>query len=119
MACGTRFGLQGAHMQTRPIGREGPAVSAIGLGCMSIGIADVCSSSARDDAAAVALIHRALELGVTLLDTANIYGDSELKVGRALKGRRDRVVVATKFGITNVPGQPQGVDGRPANVRAA
>ncbi|HMJ10301.1 MAG TPA: aldo/keto reductase, partial [Polyangiaceae bacterium] len=74
----------------------------------------------RDTASAVALIHRALDLGVTLLDTANIYGDSELKVGQALKGRRDRAVLATKFGIVgDQAGSTRGVDGRPSNVFAA
>lgn len=106
-------------MKTRKLGRQGPQVSSLGLGCMSIGIGDVYSSGARDDAAAVALIHRALDLGVTFLDTANIYGDSELKVGQALKGRRDGVVLATKFGVVNDPTRPDGVDGTPANVRAA
>jgi aryl-alcohol dehydrogenase-like predicted oxidoreductase len=106
-------------MDTRKLGRQGPAVSAIGLGCMSIGLADVYSSSTRDIDSATALIHRALDLGVTFLDTANIYGDSEIKVGRALKGRRDSVVLATKFGIVNNPAKPEGVDGSPANVHAA
>jgi aryl-alcohol dehydrogenase-like predicted oxidoreductase len=86
---------------------------------MSIGLADVYSSSTRDIDSATALIHRALDLGVTFLDTANIYGDSEIKVGRALKGRRDSVVLATKFGIVNNPAKPEGVDGSPANVHAA
>jgi aryl-alcohol dehydrogenase-like predicted oxidoreductase len=105
-------------MKSRILGRNGPAVSALGFGCMSLGIADTYSSSIRDDDAAVRLIHRALDLGITFLDTANIYGDSELKVGRALKGRRDQVVLATKFGIvptSNV--HDRGVDGRPEKVR--
>ena len=76
-------------METRQLGRRGPQVSAIGFGAMSIGIADVYTSSVRDDEAAVALIHRALDLGVTLIDTADVYGNSELQVGKALKGRRD------------------------------
>ena len=59
-------------MEQRTLGRSGPAVSAIGLGCMSMGIADVYTSSVRDDDAAVALIHHALDLGITLLDTADI-----------------------------------------------
>jgi aryl-alcohol dehydrogenase-like predicted oxidoreductase len=107
-------------METRTLGQQGPRVSALGLGCMSLGLADVYTSSTRDDASAIALIHRALELGVTLLDTANIYGDSEIKVGKALKGRRDSAVLATKFGI--VPESPlakRGVDGRPANVASS
>jgi len=67
---------------------------------MSIGIADIYTSSVRNDDQAVALIHRALDLGVTLLDTADVYGASEIQVGKALKGRRDRVTLATKFGFT-------------------
>jgi aryl-alcohol dehydrogenase-like predicted oxidoreductase len=86
-------------MKHRKLGRNGPNVSAIGLGCMSIGIADTYTSSVRGDEQAVALIHRALDLGVTLLDTADIYGDSERQVGKALKGRRDQVILATKFGF--------------------
>ena len=66
---GDPFTISEEHMKHRTLGRNGPAVSAVGLGCMSIGIADVYTSSVRDDDAAVALIHRALDLGVTLLDT--------------------------------------------------
>jgi aryl-alcohol dehydrogenase-like predicted oxidoreductase len=84
----------------RKLGRQGPEVSALGLGCMSIGIHDVYTSSVKGDEEAVALIHRALDLGITLLDTADIYGDSERQVGKALKGRRDKAVLATKFGFT-------------------
>jgi aryl-alcohol dehydrogenase-like predicted oxidoreductase len=107
-------------MEQRPLGQHGPQVSAIGLGCMSIGIADVYTSSVRDDSKAIELIHHALDLGVNFLDTANIYGDSEIKVGKALVGRRDSVVLATKFGI--VAGsdiQNRGVDGTPENARRA
>jgi aryl-alcohol dehydrogenase-like predicted oxidoreductase len=86
-------------MNERKLGRDGPNVVAVGLGCMSIGIADVYTSSVRDDEQAVALIHRALDLGVTLLDTADVYGVSERQVGKALKGRRDEVTLATKFGF--------------------
>ena len=86
-------------MEQRQLGRQGPRVSAIGFGCMSLGIADIYTSSVRDDDAAVALIRRALDLGVTFLDTADIYGDSEVKVGKAIKGRRADVVLATKFGF--------------------
>jgi aryl-alcohol dehydrogenase-like predicted oxidoreductase len=103
-------------METRQLGTRGPNVSAIGFGAMSIGLADVYTSSARDDEAAVALIHRALDLGVTLIDTADIYGVSEIQVGKALAGRRDDVVLATKFGFVAVGG---GVDGSPAHVREA
>jgi aryl-alcohol dehydrogenase-like predicted oxidoreductase len=87
-------------MNYRKLGRDGPNVSALGLGCMSIGIADTYTSSVRADGEAVALIHRALDLGITLLDTADIYGDSERQVGKALKGRRDQAILATKFGFT-------------------
>lgn len=103
-------------MQTRKLGSQGLTVSAIGLGCMSLGIADVYTSSLSDEQSAIDLIHRALDLGVTLLDTANIYGDSELKVGKALKGRREQAVLATKFGISGDL-QARGVDGRPEYVR--
>jgi aryl-alcohol dehydrogenase-like predicted oxidoreductase len=87
---------------------------------MSLGIADIYSSAIRNDDEAVALIHRALDLGVTFLDTANIYGDSELKVGKALKGRRDKAELATKFGFveaTSSASRTGGIDGRPENVR--
>jgi aryl-alcohol dehydrogenase-like predicted oxidoreductase len=107
-------------MQVRTLGNRGPRVSAIGLGCMSIGIADTYTSSVRDEAAAVALIHRALELGVTLLDTADIYGTSEQYVGKALAGRRDGVVLATKFGFVRPkPGAAREIDGSPRHAREA
>jgi aryl-alcohol dehydrogenase-like predicted oxidoreductase len=87
---------------------------------MSIGIADVYSSSIRDDGKAVELIHRALDLGSNFLDTANIYGDSEVKVGKALAGRRDSVVLATKFGVVmGASPQDRSIDGTPENVRRA
>jgi aryl-alcohol dehydrogenase-like predicted oxidoreductase len=107
-------------MEQRRLGNCGPQVSPIGLGCMSIGIADVYTSSAQDDVKAISLIHRALELGVNFFDTANIYGDSEIKVGKALKERRENVVLATKFGIVvDSPVQDRGVDGSPENARRA
>jgi aryl-alcohol dehydrogenase-like predicted oxidoreductase len=107
-------------METRQLGSRGPQVSAIGFGAMSIGIADVYTSSVHDDDQAVALIHRALELGVTLIDTADVYGSSEIQVGKALKGRRDGVVLATKFGFVNDrPGEEERIDGSPAYVRRA
>jgi aryl-alcohol dehydrogenase-like predicted oxidoreductase len=104
-------------METRTLGRHGPEVSAIGFGAMGIGIADTYTSSVRDDDAAVALIHRAIDLGVTLIDTADVYGVSEIQVGKALKGRRNRVVLATKFGFVNRPGQSERIDGTPKHVR--
>jgi aryl-alcohol dehydrogenase-like predicted oxidoreductase len=106
-------------MERRKLGRQGLSVSALGLGCMSLGLADIYSSAVRSDDDAVSLIHRALDLGVTFLDTANIYGDSELKVGKALKGRRDGVELATKFGFLEPSvsaTRTGGIDGRPANV---
>ena len=86
-------------MHDRKLGRDGPTVFGVGLGCMSIGIADVYTSSVKSDEEAVALIHRGLDLGITLLDTADVYGNSEVQVGKALKGRRDKVTLATKFGF--------------------
>src|SRR5262249_3673673 len=109
-------------MERRQLGRQGLSVSSLGLGCMSLGIADVYTSAVRSDADAISLIHRALDLGVTFLDTANVYGDSEAKVGKALKGRRDGVQLATKFGFTSPSsGQSRtgGIDARPQSVRSA
>jgi len=107
-------------METRKLGSRGPQVSAIGFGAMSIGIADVYTSSVRGDDQAVALIHRALDLGVTMIDTADVYGGSETQVGKALKGRRDGAVLATKFGFVNDrPGQEERIDGSPDYVRRA
>ena len=107
-------------MEQRQLGRLGPRVSAIGLGCMSLGIADIYTSSVHDDDAAVALMRRALDLGITFLDTADIYGDSELKVGKAIKGRRDDVVLATKFGfVQSEIGNEERIDGRPRHVQEA
>jgi aryl-alcohol dehydrogenase-like predicted oxidoreductase len=105
-------------MKARTLGQHGPTVSAIGLGCMSIGIADVYTSSTPDEAAGIALVQRAIDLGVTLLDTADIYGSSEVLVGRAIAGRRDAVVVATKFGFVSGVGTT-AIDGRPERVREA
>ena len=107
-------------MKYRKLGRNGPEVSAIGLGCMSMGIAGTYTSSVRNDDDAVALIHRALDLGVTLLDTADIYGDSERQVGKAIRGRRDDVVLATKFGFVGAIGATdRAIDGSPQYVRQA
>jgi aryl-alcohol dehydrogenase-like predicted oxidoreductase len=87
---------------------------------MSLGIADIYTSSVHDDDAAVALIRRALDLGITFLDTADIYGDSELKVGSAIKGRRGDVVLATKFGfVQSEVGSEERLNGRPEYVRQA
>ena len=106
-------------MQMRTLGRNGPQVSALGLGCM--GMSDFYG--AHDDAESIATIHHALDRGVTLLDTADVYGPhtNEELVGRAIKGRRGQAFVATKFGIVRDPAQPQarGVNGRPEYVRAS
>ena len=104
-------------MKTRILGAGGPAVSAIGLGCM--GMSEFYGQA--DRAESIAVIHRALELGVTLIDTANVYGQghNELLVGEALRGRREGVVLATKFGIVRDHDDParRDVNGRPEYVR--
>ena len=106
-------------MKTRRLGRSGPEVSAIGLGCMGMA---AFYGQASDEAQATAVIHRALDLGVTFFDTAEMYGPhtNEIQVGKALAGRRDRAFVATKFGIGyNADRTALTVDGSPANVRRA
>lgn len=105
-------------MNVRPLGRQGLTSSVLGFGC--IGLSDFYSSSQVSEADALALIHRAIDLGVTMLDTANVYGPhtNERLVGKALAGRRDAVVLATKFGIVREPGSAaRGVCGRPDYVR--
>ena len=104
-------------MQHRKLGTQGLEVGALGLGCM--GMSWVYGSP--DDAESIATIHRAMELGVTLFDTAEIYGPyiNEELVGRAIAGKRDEVVIATKFGFKIRDGSMGGVDGTPANVHAA
>ena len=106
-------------MDTRNLG-DGLAVSKLGLGCM--GMSGVYGASEeRDEAKAIAVIHRSLDLGMTFLDTAEVYGPyvNEELVGKALKGRRDQAVVATKFGFKIESGAMAGVDGTPENVRRA
>jgi aryl-alcohol dehydrogenase-like predicted oxidoreductase len=105
-------------MRARELGRQGLTVSAVGLGCM--GMSEFYGPG--DEAESIATLHRALELGVTLLDTADMYGPfkNEELVGRAIRGRRDRVVVATKFGNERrADGSWVGINGRPEYVRAA
>jgi aryl-alcohol dehydrogenase-like predicted oxidoreductase len=95
-------------------------VARIGLGAM--GMSAAYSGAGRDDAESIRTIHRALDLGVTLIDTAEVYGPytNEELVGRALKGRREKVVLATKFGmISHTGGGPGTLDSSPANVRTA
>ena len=106
-------------LPTRVLGRSDLTVSALGLGCM--GMSDFYGD--RDESEAVATIHRALDLGVTFFDTADMYGPhtNEQLVGRALGSRRDDVVLATKFGIVRDPADPsaRGVNGRPEYVKTA
>lgn len=104
-------------MQQRRLGERGPQVSALGLGCM--GMSEFYGTA--DEKESIATIHRALESGINLLDTADIYGPhtNEQLVGKAVRGRRSQVVLATKFGIVRRPDNPsyRGVSGRPEYVK--
>ena len=105
-------------MKTRKLGPSGPEVSAIGLGCMGMS----AFYGGADEAQSTAVIHRALDLGVTLFDTAEMYGPhaNEILLGKALKDRRNQAFIATKFGINyNADRSKLMVDGSPANVRRA
>ena len=101
----------------RTLGTNGPTVGAIGLGCMSLG--PVYGGLGNIDPADV--VRRAIDLGANLLDTADVYGPSEIEVGKAIAGRRDEVVLATKFGIISTPnrGQPAVINGTPEYVRSS
>jgi aryl-alcohol dehydrogenase-like predicted oxidoreductase len=91
-------------MEKRKLGKNGPEVSAVGLGCM--GMSEFYGPG--DDAESIATIHAALDAGVNFLDTADVYGPhtNEVLVGRAIRGRRREVVLATKFGIVRDPAEP-------------
>ena len=106
-----------AKRERRRIGRDGPEVLAVGLGCMSLS----GTYGTSDDKAGEELIRRAVDLGVDHFDSSDMYGwgHNEELLGRALKGRRDKVVVVTKFGQTQNPGGANGVNGRPEYVRQA
>jgi aryl-alcohol dehydrogenase-like predicted oxidoreductase len=108
-------------MKLRNLGRDGPQVSALGLGCM--GFSEFYASSAANDAEAIGVIQNALSLGLTFLDTADMYGPykNEILVGKAISGRRDQAFLATKFGFLRDPANPKmrGISGKADYVRAS
>src|SRR5262245_12664039 len=104
-------------MKHRKLGSSGPIVSSIGLGCMGMSQ----SYGATDDDESIRTLHRAIELGVTRIDTADVYGKgaNAMLVGRAIRGRRSQVVLASKFGLVQSPSGPAtDVDARPERARA-
>jgi aryl-alcohol dehydrogenase-like predicted oxidoreductase len=107
-------------MQTRTLGTRGLEVSALGLGLMGMS-QSYGTAGERNEGESIATIHRAIDLGVTFLDTAEVYGPftNEELLGRALRGKRDRVIVATKFGFRIENGSIMGLDSRPQRIREA
>ncbi len=107
-------------LPTRTLGTQGLTVSALGLGCMTMSHG-YGAPEERDEGESIATVHRALELGVTLFDTAEMYGPftNEELLGRALRGRRDQAIIATKFGFTFEGGRVTGLDSRPEHIREA
>jgi aryl-alcohol dehydrogenase-like predicted oxidoreductase len=107
-------------LTTRKLGTRGLTTSALGLGCMGMS-QSYGTSEERDERESIATIHRAIERGVTFFDTAEVYGPytNEELLGRALKGRRDGVIIATKFGFKIENGAVAGLDSRPAHIREA
>lgn len=102
-------------LKKRKLGNQGLEVSELGLGCMGMSQ----SYGVPDDVESIATIHRAIELGVTFFDTAEVYGPylNEELLGRALKGKRDGVIIATKFGFNIVDGKLHGVNSKPEHIR--
>src|SRR5213080_3698374 len=111
---------KGEKMQQRKLGNSNLEVSAIGLGCMGMSFAYGVPEE-RDGIESIATIHRAIELGVTFFDTAEVYGPytNEELLARALKGRRDRVIIATKFGFKIENGAMAGLNSQPEHIREA
>lgn len=110
-----KIAILGEFMKTRTLGNQGLTVSELGLGCMGMSYA----YGSSDEQESIAVIHRAIELGITLLDTAEIYGPfiNEQLVGRAIQGKRDQVVIATKFGFgISEDGERQGLNSKPDHV---
>src|SRR6266849_10513406 len=107
-------------MQKRKLGNRNSEVSALGLGCMGMSQA-YGTPEERDERESIATIHRAIELGVTFFDTAEVYGPytNEELLARALEGQRDRVIIATKFGFNIESGAMAGLNSQPEHIREA